>query len=448
MLFDPSTLPPYCEPQTQFLYKLSSTSGTCIPTNEAFVTTLLGTLSIIAWLFAQLPQIYKNYALRSTSGLSIFFLGEWLLGDISNLLGCILTEQATWQIIIGIYYCFVDCMLTGQWLWCEKLQHGRTFKNVWLRRSRGDDRFPGNGGLGQAIDGMSVASSDTARSTAARSIPRKHEFHTPNFASSPMSTKEQASSPSGNTPTGQTIYRVAPSSSPMPSPRTILFISLVLALAVQASPIHGEAGVSSSGRSTPAVAGAILSWLSTALYLLSRLPQLIKNHLRRSTSGLSFTLFLAAFFGNLFYSTSILTAPQFWHSYPSHGLYGWIGPEGSNAVEHRAKAMPFFLGAAGVLVMDAAVAMQFWYFGTSIGKDEDKTVVRVVVDGDDMSAKRWRWRRVSGWMRGWIPSVSLAATPAGTPCPDGTPTLVAGSEDERRRLLNVEGGGGAAYGGV
>ena len=104
------TLPPTCEPANEFLYHLSAFFGTC---------------SIVSWLFAQLPQIYKNHKLKSTSGLSAFFLTEWLLGDVTNLLGCLFTGQASWQIIIAGYYVFVDCCLCAQWVWDEMLHHGR-----------------------------------------------------------------------------------------------------------------------------------------------------------------------------------------------------------------------------------------------------------------------------------------------------------------------------------
>lgn len=45
--------------------------------------------------------------------------------------------------------------------------------------------------------------------------------------------------------------------------------------------------------------------------------------------------------------------------------------------------------------MDAAVGLQFLRFG------EEKKVV-IVTD----ERGRSRWRRVSGWMRGWVPSPS------------------------------------------
>lgn len=63
-----------------------------------------------------------------------------------------------------------------------------------------------------------------------------------------------------------------------------------------------------------------------------------------------------------------------------------------------ALAAPFWLGAAGVLGLDATVGVQFWMFGEGKGK------VKVVKVRDERG--RSRWRRVSGWMRGWVPSVS------------------------------------------
>jgi len=57
--------------------------------------------------------------------------------------------------------------------------------------------------------------------------------------------------------------------------------------------------------------------------------------------------------------------------------------------------MPFFLGAAGVLGLDASVGIQFLLYGDGAAKV-------LVVDEN----RQGHWRRVSGWMRGWIPSFS------------------------------------------
>ncbi len=188
------------------------------------------------------------------------------------------------------------------------------------------------------------------------------------------------------------------------------------------------------------IAGRILSWLSTLAYILSRMPQLYKNFNRKSTSGLSPHLFVAAFFGNLFYSSSILTNPSAWSDFAPYGGHGWAGDEGSEQAVWVSKALPFWLGAAGVLVMDGAIGVQFLVYGDGGASQKPAVVVEEFVepppadrDEDPMARStqsiviKRPWRRVNGWMRGWVPSVSVA----------GTPTLVtprswesSGSSDE------------------
>jgi uncharacterized protein with PQ loop repeat len=335
-----ASLPETCEPANAFLYHLSATLHTCVPTNLALLSTLLGTCSIISWLFAQLPQIYKNHKLKSTSGLSAFFLTEWLLGDVTNLLGCLFTGQASWQIIIAGYYVFVDCCLCSQWVWYELLHHGRPLRPIWGRWSSSANSGSGAGGssMHQVLDGMGIGQTsdlpnttvkDNSSDTSAQDVPRtspQNTFRMPNFARSPNPTKEswQNTPPFGLSPNPH-VRRVAASSSPMPSPKTILYITLLIAVlanpstATPLSPGRSLSYTTSSESSSSAseIAGKVFSWMSTFLYLGSRLPQLYKNAVRKSTAGLSPALFVAAFFGNLFYSTSLLANPCAWFTYPA-----------------------------------------------------------------------------------------------------------------------------------
>ncbi|KAL5440959.1 hypothetical protein PMIN07_006837 [Paraphaeosphaeria minitans] len=457
------SLPDRCEPANDFLYSLSLTLGSCIPTNLALLSTILGTCSIVSWLFAQLPQIYKNYRFKSTSGLSIFFLTEWLLGDVSNLLGSLFTQQATWQVIIASYYVFVDCALCGQWIWYGLLKHGRPLRSIW-NRPKTSDHDNGPSAMDQVRDAprqakgagdetvVAVAKDDLdsdrkeqSPTSPGRSIPGRSNpmdaFRIPKYARSPSSFKESyMGTPPTGTPSNRHVRRVAASSSPMPapSPKTILYVSLTIAVlsntatAKSVSPFAPAAYPTqhlSLHTRTPEhvsaseLAGKVLSWMSTFLYLGSRLPQLYQNHVRKSTAGLSPTLFAAAFFGNLFYSSSLLTNPCAWFTYARGEGSGWVDSQGSVRADWVLRAAPFFFGAAGVLVMDAAVGVQFWSYGDNEprgrGKLRDDEVILDIEDHGLLKQRRFRWRRVSGWMRGWVPAVSVAGTPsasrAGTP---------------------------------
>jgi solute carrier family 66 (lysosomal lysine-arginine transporter), member 1 len=401
-----ANLPDHCSPTTPFLHAFSSYFHICVPTPLAFLSTVLGTLSIVSWLFAQLPQIYKNYTLQSTAGLSIFFLVEWCLGDATNLLGALFTRQAGWQIVVAGYYVFVDVMLVSQYFWY-------THFKPW--REGGDDisvicKGRDNGSGPRILDGVSPQDS-SPRGISFRAEP-DHDRE-PKGSSTPKAvpgsllrsgqgTPNEKATPSSSY---RPIVRVQGASySPIPSPRAMLFISMLCAVLANASHLSPEMHASlhvpqvTGAPETPTqIAGRILSWCSTILYLGSRLPQLYKNHVRRSTAGLSPLLFFAAFCGNLFYSSSLLTNPCAWYTFPAHGGHGWVGEYGSERWEWVSRAAPFWLGAAGVLALDGAVGVQFIIFGE---RSEEKVVK--VKD----SRGRSRWKRVSGWMRGWVPSMS------------------------------------------
>ncbi|KIY72219.1 hypothetical protein CYLTODRAFT_418197 [Cylindrobasidium torrendii FP15055 ss-10] len=78
---------------------------------------LLGYTSIACWLGAQFPQVLENIRSGNCDGLALPFLANWLMGDISNLVGCILTHQLPFQTYLATYFVFVDCTLVGQYIY-------------------------------------------------------------------------------------------------------------------------------------------------------------------------------------------------------------------------------------------------------------------------------------------------------------------------------------------
>ncbi|EXJ84229.1 hypothetical protein A1O3_04896 [Capronia epimyces CBS 606.96] len=395
-------LPDHCSPTYPILAKVSAYFGICIPTPLAALSTLLGTLSIISWLFAQLPQIFKNYHIKSTAGLSIFFLAEWLLGDLTNLLGALFTKQAAWQVIIASYYVFVDVCLVVQYFWytyCTRCIYAESL------HSSGSSEFDDTDSA--IINGLSPINSTFAGEEAhvSDSDDSPNKSANPRDVEAPHFTLVHYGEKDGK-PLRDLSYdnKAGASWMPSPSPRTFMYAATLSSLAsnVAAAPIpfpadHYRHGIHLLRVDTPLeIAGTILSWCSTLLYLGSRLPQLYKNWRRQSTAGLSPLLFFAAFCGNFFYSTSLLANPNAWEDYGPYGHHGWVDSEGSQRWAWVARAAPFFLGAAGCLSMDALMGIQFMMYG----EREDRIVK--VRDGHGYS----HWERVNGWMRGWIPNMA------------------------------------------
>lgn len=341
------------------------------------------------------------------------------MGDVTNLAGALLTKQATWQVLLAGYYVVVDVVLLSQFLWYSYYKPWRELKILESSGGRGTEDVVSSGGI---LDGISPTYSgsdtsspldsphtrDNGKPSKSRPVPFG-DFHFPRYGSS--SGEKGKNSNSSNPNTHQIRYT---SPSPAPSPKALLLISMLLAVLTNGSPppTHSPIVISSPLQEPRTeVVGRLLSWTSTILYLASRLPQIYKNHRRRSTAGLSPGLFIAAFFGNLFYSSSILVNPLAWSSCEPFGFHGWAPADGNDQKAWVSRALPFWLGSAGVLALDAAVGVQFLVFGE---RKEESLVVKVKDDGG-----KGHWRKVSGWMRGWVPG----------------PTVKTEREDEERLLV-------------
>lgn len=122
------------------------------------------------------------------------------------------------------------------------------------------------------------------------------------------------------------------------------------------------------------VLGQIFGYICAALYLGSRIPQLLLNYRRKSTEGISMLFFLFACIGNLTYVLSILAykpvcrVPGRCEGGEASGLYG----------RYIAVNFSWLLGSFGTLVMDAGVFVQYFLYmvdGESSDEEEDEEVV-------------------------------------------------------------------------
>lgn len=399
------SLPDHCEPTSPLLTAISSHLHICLPTPLALISSVLGTLSIVSWLFAQLPQIFKNYQLQSTSGLSIFFLVIWCAGDASNLVGALFTRQAGWQVVVAGYYVCVDVALVIQFFWYTHYKSRRYEGYNELSHSHDSDA------RGDILQGVAVAGNNvTHRTPAPVDMTKKAEANDMGVqtGSTLNSTAPGTSYTNEKLSSSRRTVRMgsSPSSAPFALSRTMLIATLVCAVLVNGSPIESKPSphppISDAPREAIVeIVGRVVSWMSTLLYLGSRPPQLYKNYQRKSTEGLSPLLFMAAFCGNFFYSSSLLTNPNAWSDFAPYGGGGWADQHGNDRWEWIGRSLPFFLGAFGVLGLDGFMGVQFLMYGSSEEDDES-----FIGEDDDSKRGRSKWKRVRGWMRGWIPSTS------------------------------------------
>ncbi|KAK4053874.1 hypothetical protein OIV83_001530, partial [Microbotryomycetes sp. JL201] len=84
------------------------------------LSTALGYCSIFAWLCAQIPQVRENYIRGNVEALALPFLVSWLSGDVTNLIGCILTHQLPFQTYLATWFVGVDVVLVSQFVYYSR----------------------------------------------------------------------------------------------------------------------------------------------------------------------------------------------------------------------------------------------------------------------------------------------------------------------------------------
>jgi len=113
--------------------------------------------------------------------------------------------------------------------------------------------------------------------------------------------------------------------------------------------------------------GQIFGYICAALYLGSRVPQLLLNYRRKSTDGISMLFFLFACIGNLTYVLSIVAyrpickAPKHCESEEAKAVY----------MKYIAVNLSWLLGSFGTLLLDAGVFVQYFMYRKEEESDEE-----------------------------------------------------------------------------
>ncbi|CAG8612673.1 7505_t:CDS:2 [Funneliformis mosseae] len=297
----------------QYIRWIHTLFGFCVYTNQdTLVSDIFGYLCVACWLNAQFPQVLTNYRNRSADGLSLPFLTNWLLGDIANLLGCILTNQLRFQIVLAVYFCIIDFILFCQyfyymWLSTEILSES---EEVPLP----DRRLSMQSLKDSILEGAKKSYTFPAR-------------------------KKQSYKRIPSVVFAVLLFTFNSTSSISSSFSSSRFPTIHDEIGSQEMPLHGNAKLLSEHNVI--FLGRVMAWTCTLFYLTSRMPQIWKNYTRSSVEGLSVFMFIFAALANLNYTLSILTNPL----------------SGSEA--YIRDAFPFILGSVGTLMFDVTIFLQW-----------------------------------------------------------------------------------------
>jgi len=340
------------------------------------ISGICGSISIAAWVVVFSPQIIENFRRGSADGLSLHFLIIWLAGDIFNVLGSVLQHVLPTMIILAVYYTFADIVLLGQVFFYR----GFTLK---------DEVIPPP--PKPTVIRTTSVPTETTTLLHGNNHGNGHPFD---------DNRDRRGSDWSNLSPAVPMLTEQPITPP-PRPtrlKAILWNTTAIAMVCAAGVVgwllsrqHGE-----DKHRTPSADelhfdlwGQVFGWLCAALYLGSRIPQLLLNWRRKSTEGVSILFFLFACLGNLTYVLSIMAyEPRCAHHHCRPGetgdLYG----------RYLLVNSSWLAGSFGTLILDMGVFIQFFIYGddTSSSVADDEETLLEDDDHNDIDESRWDQR--------------------------------------------------------
>lgn len=353
----------------------------CVYEPRQVIGVWVGMSSLVFWVMAQVPQFIKNKERKSANSLSPWFLLEWMLGDVLNLIGCVMTHQLITQLATGILFIIVDSTMISQMTYYTLIYPRRKRRKLALARAGagggGTGQGPGPRGFterdpllanragGESSDAQDMLDRVTALDTSDIDSDNSAENGETGDVNSNRSRGVQGG---GNTRAAVAALSTLPivvvmcagvqmfgnnaassSSNMMSMSSSDMGRRMLLGLAGGS----GSANVTVLGMrpscEVPVVlpesvesAGLTLGWISAFIYLNSRLPQMLKNYRRKSVEGLSWIMFFCALMGNSTYGIGVIM-----HDSSPKALWA---------------AAPWLLGSLGTLSLDMFISFQFFLY--------------------------------------------------------------------------------------
>ncbi|KAI9822400.1 MAG: hypothetical protein M1827_000119 [Pycnora praestabilis] len=329
---------------------------------------ICGSISIACWVVVFSPQIIENFRRQSADGLSLLFIIIWLAGDIFNILGAVLQGVLPTMVILAVYYTLADIVLLAQCFYYR----GFTFSDAPTKPvDSANDEVNENSALLGANSHNDANDSHRNRSTSSfRNLTNIDGTHL-SPATPLLDASKSSDAPAAQHTKSMTVLQAG------------LFNCFAIVLVCAAgvfgwwvsnrSDRHGHQGGGQTEEERENTLqfntwGQIFGYLCAALYLGSRVPQILLNYNRKSVDGVSMLFFLFACIGNLTYVMSIFAySPQCRHLRHCHpgeasGIYG----------RYILVNASWLLGSFGTLLLDLGIFVQFFIYRQP---EEDSLVV-------------------------------------------------------------------------
>ncbi|KAH8656502.1 PQ loop repeat-domain-containing protein [Tricladium varicosporioides] len=338
------------------------------------ISGICGSISIACWVVVFSPQIIEQFRRGSADGLSLQFIIVWLLGDVFNILGAILQGVLPTMLILAVYYTLADIVLLLQCFYYR----GFTWHDEVIPPPKPTTTQPS---LGEADERTGLLSQPANPSYNPFSE-RSERERRPSFFSetsvhlNPVVPLVEPRKPNAD---ASAIKDQKPTTVLQATLFNLFAILLVCAAGVfgwyiserSASSPHTQKPTKGEEHLSFSLWGQIFGYICAVLYLGSRIPQLILNFRRKSTSGVSVLFFLFACIGNLTYVLSI-----FAYESPcvrkKHGCRNGVAAR--EYWRYIAVNASWLAGSLGTLCLDLGIFAQFFHYRERDADEDDSAI--------------------------------------------------------------------------
>lgn len=329
-----------------------------------YVGFLSGLCSIAFWIVCQFPQMLQNYQLKTSEGLSGYFLLLWAFGDSYNLVACVLTgDQTPVQMYTAVYFLMSDSVLISQFVLYRKRQIQREERQTRRRRRlsfnesiiREEEESPEDANENAVISATMARIDENISTARSYEEESRNDPRTPKRTTKKHKKKKKPVSPStyvtGFLGAGVSVYSI----------RSLSGSDAMRSLSGATRSLQSATGCLNQAVSTASEArvtsGRFIGYASATSYLGGRVFQIMKNRKRKSCEGVSALMFFFAISANVTYGMSIIFMKNF----------RWV---------EIVDSLSFLLGSLGTCVLDLYILKQSRYY-RALGTDASATTAPV-----------------------------------------------------------------------
>lgn len=334
---------------------LSSVGNAAPPHIRVALSGISSSISLACWIVLLLPQLIEQWRLKSSEGISPIFIGIWFIGDLCSLAGSIWAGLLDGVILLSFWFCLTDALMFLSYFYYKQAK----FQNNHVIRRRSTFGHYVEEGNNPAYPSTQASAAPTADPSQPL-LNRRDSASTsgPSYTEPTHSTRRKSSKKHRRDSLASIIDAPASTTSVIQQyALPLLFVAAAGAVGYLFSDQQTQNQNPDDGddQNSTSLGPEILGYLSAALYLGARIPQIIQNYRKKSVYGLSLLFFLFSIMGNISYAGGILFYRSDW--------------------EYVKVYIPWLLGSLGTVSEDIIIIIQFFVYGPYIAPSNDSAIL-------------------------------------------------------------------------